>query len=1102
MNFQNFEKTDRRILGTAILLLFLSLMLLWQDNWIYRLAQSKRVNLEEIGKVHISNNDVRRRHEIALSWLPLRKSNEVFQGDSIFTGDNSTATITTKSGEEISIAANSLVVINQRTDSISLNIGFGSVEGRVEKGKKFIISSNNNITELDGDNARIKVDAGEGNKLVLNVIAGEIRVRSADGDKILKRDDSTEISPDGSTVDPLKPRIQILSPLADQRFKTTEDRPILFRWQTAQKFSRMKIKVALDEAMQNTVVDTRINDNQYSAYNLPKDTTLYWQVLAEGGLSKVTKFIVVGNRPPIPVFPTPGTQFFYDPFLTGPEAGASVELSWEQGSPASHFEIQVAGTANFSDNPIPLKTRDKKLKLPFLAKGVYFWRVRSIDFPNESWSAASTFKVGPEPTRVLAPPIPQLADSQFLIETKVHSLTAERIHSLRKRGAQSYIAKYPMLRWSKVAGADRYTLQISRNRQFTDIIVSETLPRTSFTWRNIEPGTYYWRAKGLSENFKDGLYTAVQQLQINLAPPQQLSQALIVDEVPDQLLLTAAPPPLLLKWNPTIFTKNYEVEFSNQSNFTNSTRFITSQNERRVQVPRPGIYYWRIRGLDSGKLPVSPFSSAYTLEFQRVFKDPMAVRNLAAVYPRQQDSIILVGQKTSELEFKWSKPYESAKYRIELSYDPSFEFVFYTAETNTNFYKYTQPFQARVIYWRVRAEGQDFVSDWTGGNRFLVAYENIPFDFDSSDTVFDARLKAKDRQEKLLAAQARQLARLRTPASALEIQLDTPQLIAPIESHLIESNLDPNLTPAQLAKQPFEKFYSQVRNFPTLRWTKVPAAERYVIEIAKDPQFRQVVTKTPAWDPYLSWDTVRPGRFYYRVQAFNDRYKRSNYSRIQRIDVTVVSPIPTSTDNFVEVFDEPRDMWMPPSPFKLSWTPVVFARGYEVEFSEDKSFKLTKVFRTPTPETEFRVSKSGLYFWRVRPISENGIGIGEFSPVRSIEVIQTNRQPASVAQLTGLFPKERTMLFVGRGLMNLAFHWVSPDPEQTYQLELSTTASFDTVLASIKSRRNQAVIKKDLPEGTIYWRVRSGNKASPVQEFDLRREASPYVPQPSISDSP
>lgn len=1095
MNIKSFEKTDRKILTIAASLFLMSSLLLWQNDWIYRVVQVQKGNLEQIGEVRMSNNDVRRRFEVAMAWLPLKGNNKVYQGDSIFTGDNSTAVIITKNGEEISIAPNSLVVITQKKDSLSLNIGFGSVKGKVEKGKKFFVASNDKLTEFAGDNAVVNIDAGEGNKLLLNVISGQVNLKTKEGDTILRTQETTEIKDDGSAKDVIASRVQIVNPSPGEHFKFKEDTPIIFRWKTAKTYTRMKIKVATDEEFHNVVIDSRIDDNSYSAYNLPKDEILYWQVVAEGGQSEINKFTLAGDIPPFPTFPKPGFQFYYDPFLQPNLAGSHVDVTWEQGSIASTFEVQLATDFNFKTNVKSYKTDKHTVSLGLLTAGQYYWRVRSNDFIDEKWSEPSHFKVGPEPTKILSAPVPELADNTFLIPTKIHGESTDKIHSLRRHGAQKYIEQFPKINWSPVNNAELYVLQISRNSTFTNIIVNETQPQRSYVWRDIEPGEYFWRIKGVSEAYRDGRYTRTQKIVLSVAPPQALTQPLIVDEIPDPILLNAPPPPMTLKWNPTLFTEEYEIEFSANSEFKDSKKFITSKSEKQILIPKPGIYFWRVRSLDRFHVPVSPISSTYTLEFQRVYKDPAISGNLIALHPKSLDSIVIVGTKKSELEFKWNRPFKDVRYRVELSYDPQFEKVFYSAQTDRHYFKYTQPFKKKIIYWRVRAENDKFISAWTDTSRFYVSYENKSFDFEKSDDVFKSRIKAQERQNQLLAAQQRRLNILRSPASKLQIRLDTPVFTSAPQEYTIKSNIDSRIDPLRLSQQPMTKFYDQVLGNPTFEWQKVPAAEKYIFEIARDEEFQQIITKLPSYNPTFTWDKAHPGRYFYRVQAFNERYAQSLYSDVKKIDIAVTAPYTVSEDTVVEVFDEPKELWQPPKPFLLKWMPVVFARAYEVEFSEHKNFEKAKVYKSRVTDVSIRVWSTGLYYWRVRALNENGIAIGPFSSIRSVEVSQTRRTLASIEPLKGIFPVERTMLFVGEGLMNVVFYWKNKVAQEV--VEVSDRADFSNIISKVIGRNGKALVSNDLPEGKLYWRVSSSNVSTAPNEFYLKRERLPYSQQQS-----
>lgn len=1101
MIFKKYEKTDRRILITALILFLLSCVLITNDRWVYEFTKSDLGDLEQIGEVKQLKNDVRRRHQVAFTWMPVETQNKVYQGDSIFTGQDSGVVITTRSGEELTIAANSLVVVKTRQDAISLDIGFGSVEGKVGKGKTLRITSNNSLTELAGDDAVVKVDAGAGDKLVLNVLSGEVKIKSPEGERTLRRNDTTEVDVSGHFAASEKSGVQILSPLAESHIRYSQTSPVEFRWRTIRKFKRMKIKVGTDPQLNHVLIDRPVDENSFAAYDLPQDVPLYWQVIAEGAISDVNRFFLVGLNPPNPIYPKIGQHFYYDATLIGAKAGISTQLQWDGGSPAQRYEVHLANNPQFN-NPQILRTKEKFLTTAILPAGEYYWRVKSIDYPDTRFSEVGTFKIGPEPTQYLALPLADSDTTEFYLQTKLHNRKASEMHSLRRRIARDMIETFPQLKWSAVAGAEKYELQISRNKAFTDLLVNQTVLQNSYAWNRAELGRFYWRIRARSDKYKEGTFSPIREMTVQLGAPQNLAKTQIIDEVPDAALLDAPPPPLELKWNPTVFTESYHVQFANNPKFTNALEFFTDSSSRKVSIHSRGVYYWRVRSLDRKKAPLSPWSQTYAIEFQRVYKDPALSQNLLALSPRQQDSMIVIGSQQSDILFRWTNPYPDAEYTIEISYDVDFKEVAYRRTVKDNKLLFKEPLLSSVVYWRVRAQLGKEVTPWTGANRFLVSYESTPFDFETSEKMASARERARARQAELLAVARARLARLRSPAATVDIQLDTPQITFPYTAMVIESNLDPRVSQKELNKMKFESFFGFVKNYPVFTWDKVTAAERYFIEIARDPQFKNTVIKAPTFNPYYLWDTVRPGQYYWRVQAFNDRYTRSNFSEVKSFRVEVESPVPLSTDQFVEVFDEPKDMWQPPAPFTLRWSPVVFARGYDVEFSETPDFTYSKTYRTDEAEQEFRVARGGLYYWRVRPINENGVGIGPWTATRSVEIIQTQRGPASVRELTGLFPRDRTMIFVGKGLFNMLFAYTAPDRGK-HIIEVSDSPDFSRILARQVGNGELARIKGDFPEGKLYWRVKAGqdtkanvrlpSSVSPVYEFILRKEEKPYL---------
>lgn len=1101
MNINNFDNNDRKIIGYAAAVLFFSCLLLWQDGWIYSLVESKLEPGNSIGQVILTKNDTRRRHSTTFSWTPLSQTNKVFQGDSIFTGANSKIVIKTAGGEEIEVAENSMVVINEGQDSISIDIGFGSIQSKVQS-KKLLITSNNNITEVTANRSSvIRVDAGSGRSLVFNVLKGEASVKSDNDSKVLKVSDLQEVRPGQKINEADSTTIDLKYPETNQYLKIGDGQPLVLKWNPSRKVKRTKIKIATDSDFKNTLVDSFVDDTQYAAYSLPKDTLLYWQVMAEGGLSRTQSFAVVGNRPPVLALPRTGQTIYFDPSIAETATGTKVDLSWELGSLATDFVVQLARSRNMAKDLVTAKSKKQTWTAPYLTEGKYFWRVRSGHFANDKWSDIAEFSVGREQPKNLPPPVPQSSDVH-IIQAKNNLPLSNSLKQMSTRQLEKWISNPLRLRWGKVIGASQYEVQISTNSNFRYLVHRQTVNDNSLTWQSVVPGNFFWRVRAINASGDYGLFANYKVVVVKTETPIAMSDALIIDEVTELELMNSRPPPVKLSWKPVLFAKNYELRLSDTNDFSKARVVVTDDFNHTVNLDKAQVLYWKIQALDNNRTPISNPSDTFRFEFQRIYKDPATSSLLTALFPRHQDSVALVAKNRHEIDFKWNKIPDAKKYNVELSHSIKFSEVIHKEITNNNYFTYTKKFDSSTVYWRIRSESKDGVSDWTQPFRFDISYETKPFDFETSERIFIARLKAQERQKELLLAYQRKINRMRSPASTVDVQLEAPQILNPVPAFEVESNIPSSITAEQLVSQRFRQFYTQLKNLHTFRWVKVPAAERYFIHISRDPEFKEVIVNAPCWDNYFEWDTLRPGRYYYRVQAFNDRYSPSDFSVIQKIDILVAPPIQTGSDQFVSISDEPQEMRAPPSPVQLSWRPVVFARQYEIEVAQSTDYTDSKIYRTSDFKIDMQLYTEGTYYWRIRPIGDRDIVIGQYSGSRSFEMIQTERQPAQLNKLTGLYPIDRALIFVGKGTMKIPFYWKSPNPNEPQILEISKSKDFKSLLTKESVRSSSIHIKKDLPEGNIFWRVRTGNLTSDVFEFLLRREENAQKKGPLLKADP
>lgn len=1095
--FKSFNASDRKIFTSAAIIFLLAMGMTLSDEWLVYFSADATKDLQAVGSVESRQNDVRRRFKVEFGWSNLSQKSTVYQGDTIFTGNNSSTTIRTAKGDEITVAPNSLVVINTKGENISIEIEFGSIEGQIKSNDKIFISSQNTITELNGKNSKVRIDAGEGNSLLLDVLDGEVNINNNGLQKTLNKFDVAEVNSLGGIKDKDFNTLKLVSPLNDQRYRLSSNLFVPFKWESLKAQNRAFLKVATDPDFKNTILKTPMSNSSYVATNLPADRKLYWTVVAEGLSSEVGHFWVLDVKAPQLLSPQQGKHFYYDPDIKS-TPGNRIDLTWAGGSPARKYEVQVSKDSKFQRAIQSFITEKNRFETPLLSQGIYFWRVRGLEFSDSQWSSVQQFKIGPEPSKFILPPAPSLEENILLI-TKSHNLNQEEFSDLPRPKIIEYIENPVIFQWSKVSGAVEYEIEVSRQKDLKNKIIDTKTKDPQFLWALVEPGVYYWRVRSRNEYSYFSSFTKVKKVVVSVQAPRITSKPIYIEEVNDLALMKTSVPPIEISWLPTVFSDTYEVIFSKDLDFKQPIQFLSKQNSKKLQLAEPGIYYWKIRTLSNKGNILSNYSPVNSIEFRRVYKDPRLSENLITLSPKMNDSLLLVGKGESEIVFEWSRPFIQANYELQISTDNSFEKIMFSIQTDKTAYSLKKKLPQGDIFWRVRAKKNDGITDWSTASRMLVSYEGTPYDAETGELILIAKRKAKERQRRIIAAIEKRLSKMRLPAGTSGIQLDSPEIINTDKFITLSGNFDPNIASRQLASQSAEDFYKQVKNPPQIKWTPVIAAERYFIEIAGDEKFNNIIEKQPSFNPYYIWEKARPGRFYVRIQAFNDRYTRSDYSKPQILQLEVEKPKNLSPESIVELMELPREMWAGPSPFKLNWSPRIFAKNYEFEFAEDKNFEYSKLFRVSKAEKEVQVSKSGLFYWRVRPLNSANVGISQWSDTFQVEVAQANRSPASTGEAEGLYPISRTIIQVGKGILDFAFY-LSGGTQTEQLIELSRTAGFDKILTSVPARSSKTLIRleQNIPDGKVYWRVRNKNslrqpaKASKVYDFTLRREGAAY----------
>ena len=156
----------------------------------------------------------------------------------------------------------------------------------------------------------------------------------------------------------------------------------------------------------------------------------------------------------------------------------------------------------------------------------------------------------------------------------------------------------------------------------------------------------------------------------------------------------------------------------------------------------------------------------------------------------------------------------------------------------------------------------------------------------------------------------------------------------------------------------------------------------------------------------------------------------------------------------------------------FSWDESQLAQYYRLEVSSTPDFYSPEISKD-LDGLSYAASdlEEGTYFWRVTPYYNlNNTGFKGSSKVASftIQKAEILTKPVTVS------PADNASLFYVTKDLNTTFRWQKEDVEAEYELVLSNTEDFSSIIYSDFTKQNR--LQKDftpdsLPAGTYYWKV-------------------------------
>jgi hypothetical protein len=302
------------------------------------------------------------------------------------------------------------------------------------------------------------------------------------------------------------------------------------------------------------------------------------------------------------------------PTLVSPASGASlvqpITLDWnavsDPNGPIGSYTWQVGTTSAFTtiiasgftnmdpDASVPTPTADK---LSGLSNGTYFWRVKATQLVGGAqgsvdsvWSAVRSFTVA---GLGAAPGIP--------------------VFSTPASGASFHVREFFDIKWSAVAGAHYYLLEVDDEPTFSYPLTLTTNALTFGTQAQAGWGNalnVYYRVRAVSADNVRGLPSAKLTVHITNAAPVPPAPALVSPAAGATAKL-----PFFFDWSDTANPQvpGYDLDVDTDPNFAGSFGVLLLQGVTRSDfmitpdLLAPGNYFWRVRALH-GDVP-GPWST-------------------------------------------------------------------------------------------------------------------------------------------------------------------------------------------------------------------------------------------------------------------------------------------------------------------------------------------------------------------------------------------------------------------------------------------------------------------------------------------------------------
>ncbi len=239
-----------------------------------------------------------------------------------------------------------------------------------------------------------------------------------------------------------------------------------------------------------------------------------------------------------------------------------------------------------------------------------------------------------------------------------------------------YTEKNPLISfsWRESENEKAYQLEIAKDKNFSDIVYKQDILKNRISLDLFSEGNYFAKLTSIPVTS----YIEPQKSEIlsfSVIKNKELEKIKFLTENKTKTTkLALEKKSFLVSWKQNPEYKNYEVEISDKSDFSNSKKSLTNINFFTPAFNSLGEYFVKVRGI-TGSKEYSEFSS-----LQFTVKEDTKINFIS---PKNGEEFYL--NDNSEILFKWTKADFLSNSNLEISTDPEFKTIYKKMSSTQNF---------------------------------------------------------------------------------------------------------------------------------------------------------------------------------------------------------------------------------------------------------------------------------------------------------------------------------------------------------------------------------------------------------------------------------